>query len=1465
MASDFVNPEANVIEDKDVKDFTSKQSAPAPKFDFQSAQPLKTIPQLATNRSARYQRPLTDAERGEATADYFTGKPGAMERERRAVDTPEVQTGISTLLGGGQEAFGGWTPTAVSAMRGIEANREHPKPSYDAFKDMMNSLHDNAVRGIFEPETTEPTSVHILNNPELFGKTNYQTAAAVGTLAEFFASMVINPLAIIPEWFQALSRERQNTLLYNKITQSSHWGDNIMAMAGKSGVPWQKVLPEAYRRLWGAINEGNYLQVVMKNLDLYKPFKLEGLTTEDVQGPMPSEAPIPGEPKPGAFSLKPTVNVPGMSPSYGINHNEALKKIGMIKAEFAASSKKQSAGEKKVSKPTTIGGLIKQHGNMDFTKADWLSEEDKKGKYLYHRSGAQGPDELAQELVSQHLLPEGTTGEQLFKMNWSEKLPDQGKDYDKEYDLWSQNQPIEGFEPVEEGKDFQAGFTDPEGKFYTRDEAQSKFGVGESEDIPMEHRVRAVHSHDVAPYEVDDTAAPRNLVSMRQKHLEGQGSTLHTQINDLYTQKNLAVEKQQDTSKIDISLKKLIKKWEQIQDKLSENIAGQVTINDIKNKVGQVRINAVLNAEDKGFSEGFNLGRRAGEKKGSQNEREFQKAVQEYRDIANKIRTGEKVSDAEREKYLSGFSKGFIEGRGKGAIEERRRKASIVLYAKYLQNARDEAYKIAATLQRIKDSTEGLPIEYKNLLDAMLDKFDLNNRTGKTLTRRERLKEFLDKSKSNGDEIKVPEEDIKAASQIPLNDLTVLELREIHDLVNRIYRMGRLKNKLLDLKGLRDLNAVAREAIDNITGGKGLSMINKFHDDLDKNDPGFFKAVEAAAKKVGRSPKEYLISNLLPEVQILFLDNLDNGGILYQKMFTPLHEATNTAMDNIDKANRDTNAIFTRKPKEYNQLLQIGDKKIRLEDAMWIYANSVNDVQRAHMQSYGVTDKDIKNVEESLHEDDKMAVRKLWQYYSERFKTLSDLRYELEGVVTKQEDNYFPISNLDDVSPEEDLLWENTLRSDYRKGAIDKGMLKTRTGGKKAFKKMDFFGTIGKNIDKVEHYIAFAKAIRNANRIINHSGIKSAIRNHKDFGEFYYNSLRKWISDTARGRFLYETDWFSRLGRGTRMNFTSAFLGLNPSPALKQWTGLFYGAEMAGKSATLKSIPKLLFNYRKLSAQIDTESSMMRHASLRQQRELEELFSERGFFERTGELTGWHKFQAGMMFLTQQSDLIIRRAVYLGTQEALKARGVEDKNQLVQEAERVVRRTQPMGGITYLPDIFRGGEGARQITFLRGHVNKLWNVQAEMIAKMANGKMRMAQVFSQILMNNVLPMLWLAAVTGTGIFAVKKAKEQGGLWGMEAAQLVTGIPLVEDAVNSLRSGHNELNLPMIEYAQMAWDAITSKNTRKHPNKKLQKAAEFAGAATGLPVIGAEKLTGWGKADEDNYRRTMGNNQDDIYK
>ena len=54
------------------------------------------------------------------------------------------------------------------------------------------------------------------------------------------------------------------------------------------------------------------------------------------------------------------------------------------------------------------------------------------------------------------------------------------------------------------------------------------------------------------------------------------------------------------------------------------------------------------------------------------------------------------------------------------------------------------------------------------------------------------------------------------------NDLTVNQLRDLNNMVGQMYRMGRLKNKLIEAKGLRDLDAVVKEFVGIITNGEGL-------------------------------------------------------------------------------------------------------------------------------------------------------------------------------------------------------------------------------------------------------------------------------------------------------------------------------------------------------------------------------------------------------------------------------------------------------------------------------------------------------------------------------------------------------------------------------------------------------------------------------------------------------------------
>ena len=1272
---DYVNPQANVIEDDDVKKFI-KGDTSTPKFNSQTAEPLKTIPQLSTNRSARYQRPLTDEERGQATADYFTGKPSAMTSENRAVNSPEVSTGISALLGGGTEAFGNFVPYAVAAMRGIESNKEHPATTGDPFKDMMNSLHDNAMRGIFEPETTEPTSVHILNNPDLFGKTNPQTAAAVGTLAEFSAAMITNPLSILPEGFQALSRENQNRLLFNKITQSSHWGDNITAMAAKAGTTWDKILPQAQRGLWDAINKGNYMQVIMKNIDLYQPFQLKGLTTEDVSLPI----------EPDETTLTPTVKA-GDKTETGVDHEEALNKIGMSKNTH------------------------------------------------------------------------------------------------------------------EEGKDFQAGFTNSKGEFITREQSKLppyNLPTGHSEDIPEDKRKDAVQSETVAPYEVTPPIAPKKLITMRQNYLESQSDNIDSQMRILESEKKKREDLGLSTYSIDAKLDKLGKRWLNNESFIAENIIGKVKINEIQNEIGQVKINKVI----------------------------------------------KDVNDAEEKGVSEGMRKGITIGKEKGRMEEAQRKSALITYAKYKSNAVQEMNKIASTLQRIKDSTEGLPLEYKEQLDEMLGKFDLAKRTNQTLANREKTVKFIEREKAKGNKIPVPDDIIKMAYSTPLNDLTVNQLRDINNLIGMIYRMGKLENKLIEAKGLRDLNAVVKEAVNNITRGEGLTPETSLIKEMKKRDRGIAKQI---ASGKWADVKSFMISNMLPELIINALDGWEHTGIATKTLFDPMHEATNTEMENLDKAWKTTSEIFVhRDPKGWQELVKVGNLKLKRSEMMFIYANAANDANRKDLLEYGVTDEDINNVEKAMSDEDKMAVRKLWNYFDkEQFPRLFAERYSLEGVSTKKEDNYFPIANLDNMSSAENLDWERMYRDSLRKAGVDKGMLKERSRGAMAFKRMDFFGTIGRSIERAEHYLAFARNIRNANKFLNHPDVKDAI--NQKFGDHYYNVLQKWVKDVARGKLDYDTGWPASIARFGRLHLAPAVLGINFLTAEKQFVGLLNGMEMAGKSATLSILPKMAKNYIKASKDIASESSMMNFRGMRQEREFEEMRSARGFFEKGGNLTFYHKFTQAMMFFTQQADLAISRAVYLGTKEALKSRGVTDKKQLISEAERTVRRTQPMGGLMYLPDIFRGGELEKQFTFLKGHRNKFFNLQLEMMSKKMNGNLSNARFVSGILFHNLLPIIMLGAIEH------KQLSKTADWAEAEGSQLFSGVALVQDVFDSLREGKRTFSIPIVEYLEMAGKIFSSKK----PDTKIKRAAEFDATSAGLPVIGAERIAKgepFGESKENKYKK-----------
>ena len=150
---------------------------------------------------------------------------------------------------------------------------------------------------------------------------------------------------------------------------------------------------------------------------------------------------------------------------------------------------------------------------------------------------------------------------------------------------------------------------------------------------------------------------------MRQNYFEEKSDKHRCSNERLGSAKKRLEDNGLSTGRIDAKLMKLGQDWTGNENQIAENIIGQVKINELKDKIGQTKIENIIND----------------------------------------------VQEAQEKGVSAGMRKGLTIGKEKGRLEEVQRKAALATFAKYKQNAVDEMNKMAGTLQRIKDSTEGLP------------------------------------------------------------------------------------------------------------------------------------------------------------------------------------------------------------------------------------------------------------------------------------------------------------------------------------------------------------------------------------------------------------------------------------------------------------------------------------------------------------------------------------------------------------------------------------------------------------------------------------------------------------------------------------------------------------------------------------------------------------------------------------
>ena len=605
--------------------------------------------------------------------------------------------------------------------------------------------------------------------------------------------------------------------------------------------------------------------------------------------------------------------------------------------------------------------------------------------------------------------------------------------------------------------------------------------------------------------------------------------------------------------------------------------------------------------------------------------------------------------------------------------------------------------------------------------------------------------------------------------------------------------------------------------------------------------------------KTAEGVRDMMLQIGRPEMLVNWLDNFQPDGPNTKYIFNELVAADNYKLN---EATRTKNVIMEslkgiNLPKIYNKTLTVSGLKnakgklvkINRNEALDIYANSLNAHNRQVLNNTGVSDAMIKHVEKVLSPEEKQAVHKLMEYFAkDQYPMVADIHKKATGTDLEQEEYYWSLNNLEDVPVVSDLDDKMLFGAGkFTQSTPTQGFVKERIADPSLrIKKFDFFGKVYKHHANVEHYKAYRLPLQRVNKYVNTPAWKDNVI--AKFGPDYYKVTKKWLDDIAYGGGKSVNNIWDKSARALRSNFATSVLGFNLISASRQPASFLQGAKMTGYIEAIKSVTKFGVDPWEMVKTAEDKSTMMRYRGFTQEREMQEILSGRSpisrIFDKVGPYQGMKELSMSLILtVDKMTTSIIWDAGY---NKALKS-GMNEE-MAVEAADRVVRRTQPMGKDLYLPHLYREGEWLKSLTMFTNQLNQNFNLVTEEMLKEYSDKDGVLKK-PMNLMAVLVPLL----IGGyyMGVLNNKKQPTGGELAAETVNQFTGGIPLIGPMINYAgRVATGKYAYPA-SAAPPQIAGVLGATERIISSKKLSTKARHArlltGYLTGIPMIQAERF------------------------
>ncbi len=815
------------------------------------------------------------------------------------------------------------------------------------------------------------------------------------------------------------------------------------------------------------------------------------------------------------------------------------------------------------------------------------------------------------------------------------------------------------------------------------------------------------------------------------------------------------------------------------------------------------------------------------------------------REETGQVKVGEARKVTEYEALKAGMLKAaraareaFRAGRLEATLKEKQRQRDIAQRYRDRLSARREFKKITKDLQRMLDDKK-VDWEYREKLVELLSPFELKRRSARSQQRLESLREFVERKEAEGEAVSIPAWLLDQLGKKSLDQLTMDELRELHDTARHIVHLGKKKAEYLGRQRQRTFEASKKRITEAMyENARKVSPL--------PTDPlELSRYMKEGRKGFVAGLKRHHAQLLQPEFIFRLLDGFHEMGPVYEELWLEVKHAEDAKLKIGKEIQAKLKEIFTPLRKEMKtwskekMTIEGLPGSITRKELIGLAFHSLHpDNRKALRTGYGLDDEQIDLAVSRLSDEEMRFVRAVVDDLLPLLTPHVQKTYlELYGKPMRLvSGDYWPLKfdrDLTDFIAEADAnkAAANAFKDYFPRVDMEKGFTKERKGGKRP-PELDFVRILTESINDQLQFATHGIAVRNLLKVLNDKDIKKAILETRS--EPVYQQLKPWLKEVANPGGLPLLP-FEKLIGALRRNAILHIMAFRLSTALQQPLALFHTVDEIGIKWFSKGAGLYLTDFKSYREFIQERSSFLANRMNSYDRDVQSVVA--GASPEKGQ--AMEKYKEVAMAMTGFLDQAAAEITWLGAYSKAMSGEVEniaeaDEERAIDYADGVVGRTQGSSNPKNLASIARGSETQKAfVSFFYTFFNTVFNRGWEAWSKWR------APNFDFNLLDLMKAYFIVFIIPGIVNDIVNKRSVPKGADILLAGPkyFFSSIPLIRDMSSAAFEGYDYrggLLGNLIQSFKYLSNALTSQRPKDKPFRVMKQAMKVGGYATGLP-------------------------------